>query len=143
MDAKQVELVLMSRCLYVEHPEYKHAVIDNPIDVFWCLITNRELSIEEGTNILNKSRKRDFVIYRQIAHSLSVAYSKKYRRGWSLSKIGVDIGGKDHATCLHSCRSVSTMIDTNDPYLGDISQTLLDLSLNEKDLYYKPKKYAL
>jgi chromosomal replication initiator protein len=80
----------------------------------------RELSISEiqkavcsyfcitPENLLSKTRKREIVQARQIAMYLSRSMTKS-----SLSSIGAQIGGKDHATVLHSYNTVCDLIDTD------------------------------
>jgi len=58
-----------------------------------------------------KSRKRAIVVPRQITHYLC----HEYRMG-SLQDIGDAAGYKDHATALHSCKTIKNMIDTNYEY---------------------------
>jgi hypothetical protein len=50
----------------------------------------------------SKYKKREYVKARQYSHYLA----KHYQTGSSLQKIGDAIGGKDHATVLHSCKVV-------------------------------------
>ncbi|MBQ7194799.1 MAG: chromosomal replication initiator protein DnaA [Bacteroidales bacterium] len=79
------------------------------------------LSREE---MLSKSRKRQIVQARQIAMYLS----RNLISGCSLSTIGSEIGGKDHATVLHSCNTVSDLMSTDKSfrqYVTDIEKTLV------------------
>ncbi|MFO8022078.1 MAG: chromosomal replication initiator protein DnaA [Perlabentimonas sp.] len=55
-----------------------------------------------------KTRKREIVQARQIAMYFSKSMTKS-----SLSTIGGLIGGKDHATVLHACKTVNNLIDTD------------------------------
>ena len=54
------------------------------------------------------SRKREIVQARQLAMYFAKTMTKN-----SLASIGVDIGGKDHATVLHAVRTVKNLIDTD------------------------------
>ena len=54
-----------------------------------------------------KSRKREIVQARQIA----MYFSKNYTNA-SLSTIGYEIGGKDHSTVLHACKTIRDLLDT-------------------------------
>jgi chromosomal replication initiation ATPase DnaA len=56
----------------------------------------------------HKTRKREFVIGRQLCHYLSKKYTKT-----SLAIIGKRFGNKDHATVLHSNRTISDLIETD------------------------------
>ena len=55
-----------------------------------------------------KTRKRETVQARQIAMYFSKSMTKS-----SLATIGSQIGGKDHATVLHACRTVANLKDTD------------------------------
>lgn len=71
---------------------------------------------------LSKTRKREIVQARQIAMYLSRNLTKT-----SLSSIGAQIGGKDHATVLHACNTVSDLMDTDRSFRGfvhDIERAL-------------------
>jgi chromosomal replication initiator protein len=59
-------------------------------------------------NMLSKGKKREIVQARQIAMYLSRSLTKS-----SLSTIGAQIGGKDHATVLHSYKTVCNLMDTD------------------------------
>ncbi|MFO7938997.1 MAG: chromosomal replication initiator protein DnaA [Bacteroidales bacterium] len=56
----------------------------------------------------SKTRKREIVQARQIAMYFSKSLTKS-----SLASIGSQIGGKDHATVLHACKTVSNLVDTD------------------------------
>jgi len=56
----------------------------------------------------SSSRKREIVQARQLAMYFAKTMTKS-----SLASIGVDIGGKDHATVLHAVRTVKNLIDTD------------------------------
>lgn len=74
-------------------------------------------------DILSKSRKRQIVQARQIAMYLS----RQYITNCSLATIGAEIGGKDHATVLHACTTVSDLMSTDKSfkkYVSDIEQIL-------------------
>lgn len=59
--------------------------------------------------ILNsKTRKREIVQARQIAMFFAKNMTKS-----SLATIGASIGGKDHATVLHACKTVNNLVDTD------------------------------
>ena len=71
---------------------------------------------------LSKTRKREIVQARQIAMYLSRSLTKT-----SLSSIGAQLGGKDHATVLHACNTVSDLMDTDRSFRGfvhDIERVL-------------------
>lgn len=77
--------------------------------------------------ILSKTRKRQIVQARQIA----MFFSRNMVPNCSLATIGGEIGGKDHATVLHACSTVSDLMSTDrvfKKYVSDI-ETLLSPSL--------------
>jgi len=72
--------------------------------------------------IHSKTRKREIVQSRQIA----MFFSKKLTK-YSLAEIGKEIGGKDHATVLHACKTVNNLIDTDkrfNNYIKELEETL-------------------
>ena len=72
--------------------------------------------------LLSKTRKREICQARQIAMYLSRNHTKN-----SLSTIGSLVGGKDHATVLHSCNTVNNLMDTDRmfrQYVTDIEKQL-------------------
>jgi hypothetical protein len=64
-----------------------------------------------------ETRKREIVLARQVAHYFAKRYTK-----YSLAVIGRNIGGKDHATVLHSNRAVLNLIDTDRHFANQIKQ---------------------
>jgi chromosomal replication initiator protein len=77
----------------------------------------------ENGDLQTKSRKREIVQARQLA----MFFSKKLTKS-SLSSIGAEIGGKDHATVLHSCRTVEALYQTDKMYkvyFEDIERKLI------------------
>ena len=65
---------------------------------------------------LSKTRKREIVQARQIAMYLSRNLTKT-----SLSSIGTQLGGKDHATVLHACNTVCDLMDTDRSFRGYVA----------------------
>ena len=73
--------------------------------------------------LLSKTRKRQIVQARQIA-----MYMSRSLINCSLSTIGAEIGGKDHATVLHACTTVNdlmTIDKTFKQYVTDIEKILV------------------
>ncbi len=82
--------------------------------------TKREISIDYIQKIVcnyfnipveqiqSKTRKREIVQARQVA----MFFSKNLTKA-SLATIGSQIGGKDHATVLHACKTVNNLIETD------------------------------
>lgn len=74
-------------------------------------------------DLVSKSRKRQIVQARQIAMYLC----RNLISNCSLAAIGAEIGGKDHATVLHSCMTVSDLMATDKvfrKYVTDIEGLL-------------------
>lgn len=102
----------------------KEITLDLAIKMINKLVNNtkRELTIDYISKVVSdyfcipvdslsvKTRKREIVQARQIA----MYFSKNLTQS-SLASIGSQIGGKDHATVLHACRTVSNLkeIDKN------------------------------
>ncbi len=73
-------------------------------------------------SLISKTRKREISQARQIAMYLGRNFTKK-----SLASIGAEIGGRDHATVLHACNTVSDLIETDRnfrQYVSDIEKQL-------------------
>ena len=74
-------------------------------------------------DLLSKTRKRQIVQARQIA-----MYMSRSLINCSLSTIGAEIGGKDHATVLHACSTVNDLMSTDKTfkqYVTDIEKMLV------------------
>ena len=74
--------------------------------------------------LLSKTRKRQIVQARQIAMYMS----RLLITNCSLSTIGAEIGGKDHATVLHACTTVTDLMSTDKTfkqYVTDIEKLLV------------------
>lgn len=75
-------------------------------------------------DLVSKSRKRQIVQARQIAMYLC----RNLISNCSLSTIGAETGGKDHATVLHSCNMVSDLMATDrvfKKYVSDLESMLV------------------
>ncbi len=82
--------------------------------------TKREISIDYIQKVVcnyfnlpidqiqTKTKKREIVQARQVAMFFSKSLTKA-----SLATIGTQIGGKDHATVLHACKTVNNLIETD------------------------------
>lgn len=73
--------------------------------------------------LLSKSRVRQIVQARQIA-----MYMSRNLVGCSLSTIGAELGGKDHATVLYACTTVEDLMSTDRnfrQYVTDIENMLV------------------
>ena len=56
----------------------------------------------------SKTRKREIVQARQI----SMYFAKRLTK-FSLAKIALETGKKDHATCLHGIKTVNNLMDSD------------------------------
>lgn len=84
-----------------------------------CVAKRKYLSPDQ---IRSKTRKREIVEARQIAMSMSKLFTRA-----SLATIGSEIGGKDHATVLHACKTINNLMDTDQKFLGSIIQIREDI----------------
>ena len=62
-----------------------------------------------------KSRKRDFVVARQVSMYLAQKYTKM-----PASRIGKLVGNRDHATVIHSCTQVENRLKVDKEFLAEI-----------------------
>ena len=67
-------------------------------------------------NVFSKSRKRDYVIVRQVSMYLAQKYTKM-----PASRIGQLIGGRDHSTVIHSCSTVEQRLKVDKSFSAEIS----------------------
>jgi len=112
----------------------REITLDLARDVIDKLVKNtkREISIDfiqetvceyfniEPELLRSKTRKREIVQSRQIAMYFAKTLTKS-----SLATIGAKIGGKDHATVLHACKTVNNLLETDKrfkDYIEDIQK---------------------
>lgn len=67
-------------------------------------------------NVASRSRKRDFVVARQVAMYLAQKYTKM-----PAARIGKLVGGRDHSTVIHSCTQVERRLQIDKPFQEDIA----------------------
>src|SRR5512145_564451 len=91
--------------------------------------TKREVSIDYIQKVVcnyfdvpvdslqSKTRKREIVQARQVAMYFSKNLTKS-----SLATIGSQIGGKDHATVLHACKTVNNLVETDKQFKTQIEE---------------------
>jgi chromosomal replication initiator protein len=77
-------------------------------------IVCRYFNLDEAL-VLTPSRKREIVQARQI----TMFFAKKYTQA-SFAHIGKVIGGKDHATVLHACKTIKDQIEINKHFRATI-----------------------
>lgn len=134
MDGKTAELLALGRALYVEHPKILSGDIESIEEMVEYIATARNADI--GV-FVSGSRKREYLIERQLAHAVCRTYSLRFQKRWSLEMIGGYIGSKDHSTVVYSVKTVWNMMEQNDPVLGDIDELIHGLGLYYKDFEVK------
>ena len=66
-------------------------------------------------NVFSKSRKRDYVIVRQISMYLAQKYTKM-----PAARIGQLIGGRDHSTVIHSCSTIEQRLKVDKAFFEEL-----------------------
>lgn len=91
-------------------------------------IDNRPLTIDDileklcshyqvtQSNVMSRSRKREYVLVRQ----LSMYLAQKYTR-MPASRIGQLIGGRDHSTVIHSCNTIDQRLKIDKAFLEEVT----------------------
>jgi chromosomal replication initiator protein len=72
-----------------------------------------------------KSRKREFVVARQLAMYLVKSLTNK-----SLKNIGDAFGGRDHSTVIYSCKTVGDMMDVDETFKKTVQEIEKKLTLS-------------
>ncbi len=67
-------------------------------------------------NVFSRSRKRDYVIVRQV----SMYFAQKYTK-MPATRIGQLIGNRDHSTVLHSCNTVEQRLKVDKAFLEELN----------------------
>ena len=67
-------------------------------------------------HVFSKSRKRDYVLVRQVSMYLAQKYTKM-----PASRIGQLIGGRDHSTVIHSCSTVEQRLKVDKAFYAEIT----------------------
>jgi len=86
--------------------------------------------------ICKKTRKTEVVKLRQQLHTLLMDNTKL-----SLASIGLKVGGKNHATVLHSHKTVDNLMDTNKKYRSEFYDLIMYLGL--KYIKYNSERIIL
>jgi chromosomal replication initiator protein len=66
--------------------------------------------------VFSRSRKRDYVLVRQISMYLAQKYTKM-----PAGRIGQLIGGRDHSTVIHSCSAIEQRLKVDKAFLSEVS----------------------
>ncbi len=67
-------------------------------------------------NVFSRSRKRDYVLVRQVSMYLAQKYTKM-----PASRIGQLIGGRDHSTVIHSCTTIEQRLKVDKAFGAELS----------------------
>ena len=67
-------------------------------------------------NVFSKSRKRDFVLARQVSMYLAQKFTKM-----PTARIGQLIGGRDHSTVIHSCSAIEQRLKIDKAFVAEIN----------------------
>jgi len=105
----------------------KEVATDRKVNISIDVITKTVcgyLNIEEN-KLRDKTRKKEVVLARQLAMYLSKEMTKS-----SLKTIGLNFGGRDHSTVIHSCSSIEESIlkDTSIKEMVDTLRNQIELT---------------
>ena len=67
-------------------------------------------------NVFSRSRKREYVLVRQVSMYLAQQYTKT-----PAARIGQLIGNRDHSTVIHSCSTIEKRLKIDKEFLNEIS----------------------
>jgi len=93
-------------------------------------VDNIKVAVAESLNVpvdklQAKTRKREFVIARQLAMYLVKNLTSK-----SLKNIGEAFGGRDHSTVIYSCKTVGDMMDVDESFKKTVNEIEKKLTLS-------------
>ena len=109
---KRITIALAKEVLKVYVSMYqKEITIDHIIDVV-CT----EMNVDRE-RMSSSERTREVAIARQLAMFLAKKHTKL-----PLTNIGAAIGGRNHATVLHSCKTISHLMDTEKLFRQQVEQ---------------------
>jgi chromosomal replication initiator protein len=120
LSSKEINLELAKKTV-------KEIATDRKVNITIETITKtvcNYLKVDEN-KIRDKTRKKEVVLARQVAMYLSKELTKS-----SLKTIGLNFGGRDHSTVIHSCSSIEELkqTDTSIKDLIDNLRTQIELS---------------
>ena len=105
-------MIIAEELLRNYHPDCPHYTMNDIKMVVYRHEGLTEIQAE------GRSRIRHLVTARQLA----MYFINKYKRpAWSLARIGVEVGNKDHATVLHSIRTINDLMDSNSEFRYKVS----------------------
>lgn len=88
---------------------------DKPLTVDEIIVTVCNHFNVSPSAVGGKSRKRDFVVARQVSMYLAQKYTKM-----PASRIGKLVGNRDHSTVIHSCTQVENRLKVDKEFLAEI-----------------------
>ena len=91
-------------------------VDDHPLTVDDILDTVCQHYHVTPQNVFSKSRKRDYVLARQISMYLAQKFTKM-----PTARIGQLIGGRDHSTVIHSCSAIEQRLKVDKTFSEELS----------------------
>lgn len=89
---------------------------DNPLTLDDILDTVCKHYSVTAASVSGRSRKREFVVPRQLSMYLAQKYTKM-----TASRIGKLMGGRDHATVIHSCSQVEKRLQADKLFLEEVT----------------------
>ena len=111
----------------------KSVISKNKIDQVQQLVANNyNISVED---IRGKKRKAEINLPRQIA-----MYICRVVLGESLTKIGIEFGGKDHTTVMHSVDKIKKQLKSNKELQIEIAKIIEKMFCNTYGVIAYPKK---
>lgn len=119
---KEVDLALAERIVqkFID-PENKVTTID---DIIQSVCQHYEIELK---TLHSNSRKREVVKARQVA-----MYLTKKNTTLSTAKIGILIGGKDHATVLHAYKTVEEEMNVNKHLQREIDEIQTEIKSSKR-----------
>lgn len=109
---KEINLDLAAKVLSTSVNIEKKQITIDLIKEKVCAYYNMDVQLLQA-----KCRKREIVQARQI----SMYLSKKYTDN-SLTRIGSELGKKDHATVLHACKTISDLIEIDKTIKSNVQE---------------------
>lgn len=91
-------------------------VTDEPLSVDTIIESVCQHYNVTPANINSRSRKKDYVMARQVAVYLAQKYTKM-----PASRIGRLVGGRDHSTVIYSCNQVERRLKVDQKFLSEIT----------------------
>lgn len=79
-------------------------------------------------NVFSKSRRRDYVIVRQVSMYLAQKYTKM-----PASRIGQLIGNRDHSTVIHSCNTIEQRLKIDKAFLEEMNSIENSFKLKDRN----------